>query len=157
MGPSLIFTSQRSISFGAAFDGGVRIRQSLLFGRVMIAGGASGKTGEATLDYGRFVQARIGVEVRGYRTRQNRTTAVFAGADIGYQYDHPIDKNHAGVTTLDTKAHDVLLAPRIGADVGLPPIPVKLRVAFELSIAARIDERELKVGFSVLTGFGFAF
>ena len=148
---------QRAVRFGAAFDGGVRLYESLLFARMLIAGGASGQIGADTLDYGRFVQARIGVEVRGYKTLQNRTAAAFAGVDIGYQYDHPIEKNNRGIITMETNAHDVILVPRIGTDAGLPDIPVKVRCALELPISARIDEREMKIGFNLLGGFGFAF
>jgi hypothetical protein len=155
---SVVGGKQRTFQFGAAFDGGLRFRESPLFFRFLITAGQSGRSGNGSLgDGGNFQQARVGVELRGCARGNGKTICGFFGADAGYQHDHPIDENNYGETIMETNAHDVLVVPRIGFEAGSVNMPIRIRLAAEVPLSVRLDEREANIGVTFMPGFGFAF
>jgi hypothetical protein len=123
----------------------MRLSNTPLFVRAAVAGGVSGSEG-------RWQQARIGVEARGCVARE--WVCAFGGVDAGYQHDHVIDDLLFTDAMHETNAHDLLLVPRAGLEVGKQ---IKLRSSLELPYSIRLDEREQVVGIAATAGLAGSF
>lgn len=121
---------ERAIVFGMYVDGGKRLGTTPLFVHGQLTGGKSGSDGS-------FVQLRSGVEGRACGFRG--LACVFAGADVGYQRDRMVDAGLVGgeMTTVD--AHDVILVPRAGFELGGK---LRLRAAAEAPIYQRLNSSD---------------
>ncbi len=143
--------AQRATHLGGALDLGIRAKDSAVFAHVMIAGGDSG----FFADGGSFKQLRVGAE--GRWCAGAGAICAFAGADVGYQNDHPVTHEWIlGGDLMETDADDLLLVPRVGTELGRA---VKLRTTVETPLYRRVDgdAQESGYGIQMTMGLGFAF
>jgi hypothetical protein len=142
------FGGDRSLKGGIKLEGGYRIATTPLFVHGQITGGESGTDGD-------YQQVRAGVEARGCVLRE--LVCGFAGVDAGYQHDNMIDH---GWFAFDhdspemTEAHDLMAVPRVGIELGAP---LRFRIALDLPVMTRLDQRESYVGVAVSAGVAYAF
>jgi hypothetical protein len=101
---------------------------------------------------GSYQQARAGLEARS-------CAGVFCGvvgADAGYQHDSVMYETFCfgNGDCGGTNAHDVLVAPRLGLEIGER---TKFRTSIELPLAYRLDAHDDNVGLSINAGIGGSF
>jgi hypothetical protein len=119
---------QRDFVGGVYIDGGKRLGTTPIFLRGQLSAGQSGGNGS-------FVQLRGGAETRGCVIRE--ILCGFFGVDTGYQRDNMIaPATMPNVPGKMLSAHDMVLIPRAGAEVGGK---IRLRAVVELPLYQRIN------------------
>lgn len=135
----------RDFRTGIAIEAGRRIGDTPFFAHALVHGGAQTRDGK-------FVQARVGGDAR-LCSRKERVCGI-AAADVGYQYDHAHTSSPFSGMDEVVKAHDLLLVPRLAVEAGGR---LRVRLAVEVPLAARLDERETDYGVDYYAGVGYAF
>ncbi len=130
LGVGMTLGVHRSFKSGMFVDGAKRMGTSAVFVRGQLTGGSSGD------DTGSFTQMRVGIETR--TCTAGRLVCAFAGTDVGYQRDN-ISNDKEGLGLMDIDAHDAILVPRAGLEVGTK---IRLRTAIEAPLYQRLDASE---------------